>query len=229
MEQDSDFSRTFTLNELYVENYNIDPSKKMSKPVEIRSGVKLGDIVKSIAPGAQLTVDVLDELASDEPTKYHYLTPRDIQDGIISDSLPYLKYIEPQLEKHCISPGDLLLSKNGAPFKIAVADDFGDQTVLANSSLYVIKLDANRVRPFYLKAFLESGAGAAVLNNIAVGSTLPVIQISALLLITIPCPPLDEQIELEEGYLKSIMTVKDLKIQLASAIKASKGFFKEAN
>ena len=44
-----------------------------------------------------------------------------IQNGIIDDKLPYLSSIEPKYEKYCLKNNDLILSKNGYPYKVAVA------------------------------------------------------------------------------------------------------------
>jgi type I restriction enzyme M protein len=121
------------------------------------------------------------------------------------------------------------MSKNGAPFKIAVVGDMKGKSILANGNLYVIELDESRIRPYYLKAFFESELGTKTLNSIAVGTALPVIQVEALKSVSIPCPPLGEQVELEKKYLKSMDTVRSLKSQLASALEASKNFFKEGD
>ena len=52
-----------------------------------------------------------------------------------------------------IHKNNLLISKNGAPYKIAVADVPNDKKILANGNLFVIELDLEKINPYYLKAF----------------------------------------------------------------------------
>ncbi|MDR1536486.1 MAG: N-6 DNA methylase [Clostridiales bacterium] len=228
LKTDSECGRTAAPAELERLGFILDPAKHLEKPVEIANGVPFGDVIKRITRGAQLSAEALDELSSSEPTGFQYLMLRDIQDGMISGKLPYLKRIEPRLEKYCVSQGNLLLSKNGSPFRAAVVGDLSGKAVLANGNLYVIELDESRVKPHYLKAFFESVAGMKALNGIAVGTAMPMLQIEALKSIIIPCPPLDEQEALEKRYLESVEAISSLRGQLASAIKASRSVFKES-
>jgi type I restriction enzyme M protein len=229
LKTDSEYSRLVSPADLENDGYNLDPARHLEKPIKINDGVCFGAVIKNITRGAQLNADALDELSSNEPTNYRYLMLRDIQDGLISDQLPFLKYIEARWEKHCVSPGNLVISKNGAPFKVAVIGELGEKSVLANGNLYVIELDETKIKPYYLKAFFESELGIKTLNNIAVGTAMPVIQVEALKSISIPCPSLAEQSEIEKHYIQSVETIRNLKNQLASALEQSKSFFKESD
>jgi len=229
LNSDADYSRLVSFADFKDDGYNLDPTKRFEKPVKIKNGIPFGNVIKNITRGAQLNADILDEITSDEPTNYQYLMLRDIQDGIISDQLPFLKYIEARLRKYCISSGNLVLSKNGAPFKVAVVGEMNDKSILANGNLYVIELDETKIKPYYLKAFFDSEIGTKALSSIAVGTAMPVIQVEALKSIIIPCPPLDEQGEPEMRYLQNIETIRTLKAQLASALEASKNFFMEGD
>jgi type I restriction enzyme M protein len=229
LRNDTDFSRLVSPADLEDGGYNLDPTKRFEKPVQIQNGIRFGDVIRGVTRAAQLNADTLDEISSNEPTDYQYLMPRDIQDGIINSRLPFLKSIEAPLEKHCISPGNLLVSKNGAPFKVAVVEETGGKSILANGNLYVVELDETRIKPYYLKAFFESEIGTRTLNSIAVGTAMPVIQVETLKSVIIPCPSLQEQGELEKRYLQSVETIRALKGQLVSAIELSRNFFKEGD
>jgi len=222
---DSGISRTVTATELAHEDYSLDPVKLLTKPVEVKGGVALGDVA-GIRRGSQITAKELDEMVSGEPTDYQYLRLCDIEDGAISGSLPYLKELVPRLQKYCVVPGNLLLSRNGSPFKMAVVEDCHGKSILATGNLLILE-PKECIRPLYLKAFLESEAGMQALNSALVGTTIPVIQTTALQAIQVPCPPLQEQLRVEGRYLASLRTIQDLKQQLASAIEASKSIFEE--
>ena len=225
LDNDRDISRTVSPEELALEDYSLAPGKLLAKPLEVSGGVALGELV-NIRRGSQVTAKDLDEMVSGEPTDYQYLRLCDIEDGAISGDLPYLKELAPRLEKYCVAQGNLLLSRNGSPFKMAVVEDCHGKTILATGNLLILE-PGESIRPFFLKAFLESEAGMKALNSTLVGTTIPVIQTDALKTIQVPCPLSEEQLRVEERYLASLQAIRELKEQLANAIEASKSIFGE--
>ena len=143
-------------------------------------------------------------MSSALPTKYQYVMLANVQNGIIDKELPYHKELPKRLEKYCIRKNNLLLSKNGFPFKVAVAETPDDRLVLANGNFYVIELDTEQVNPYYVKAYLESEQGIAQLKRITVGTSIPNIGVSQLYTIQIPLIPLAEQQKVALKY-KSIL------------------------
>ena len=154
-----------------------------------------------------------------------YLMLANIKGGIIDAQLPYLKEIPAKYKKYCIKSGDILLSKNGFPFKVAVAEPPSGREVLANGNLYIISLDETLVDPYYVKAYLESEQGSKQLKNIAVGTSMPNIGIAQLGTIIIPVPPMSEQKQLVEEYKTVLNKISDLRSQLAEAEGDLKKFF----
>jgi len=225
MENNSDYSYLLSESELVEIDYNLEPVKKREIPDYIKGDFILEGVIDDITRGAQIRNDELDELQSDSPTDYQYVMLKDIQEGIINDKLGYLKKIEPQLQKYCLSEENLILAKNGAPFKVAIAEGLDGKTVLANGNLYIIDLNKTKIRPHYLKAFLESDDGQKMLNNIAVGANMLTINVPALKAMPIPCPSLEEQDEIVDKYRQVLKNIQTLKQQLASAIEMSKSFF----
>ena len=57
------------------------------------------------------------------------------------------------MEKYCIKNNSLVISKNGAPVKIAVASVEEGRKILANGNLYVIELDETKVNPYFVKDY----------------------------------------------------------------------------
>ena len=88
-----------------------------------------------------------------------YLMLANIKDGVIDKELPYINEIAPKYEKYCLRNNCLLLSKNGYPFKVAVAQVEEGKKILGNGNLYIIELDQSKVNPYYLQAFFESEQG----------------------------------------------------------------------
>ena len=157
-------------------------------------------------------------MVSNEVTNMQYLMLANIQNGMIDDKLPYLSSIEPKYEKYCLKNNDLILSKNGYPYKVAVASVREDQRILANGNLYIIELDEDRANPYYVKAFFESEQGVATLKNITAGATIPNIGVDKLKKVLIPLPSMEEQNRIAQKYQAAQDEIAMLKLRLERAI-----------
>ena len=197
-------SRSVSKEELIDNDCVINPTRYLTEDIVIENGVPFDSIIKSITRGAPLKASDLDELVSKEPTDYQYLMLSNIQLGQIDSDLPYIKGIQDNQKKYCVKNHALILSKNGAPFKIAVAEVQPGKTVLANGNLYIIEIDEDKADPYYVKAFLESEKGTALLKSITVGATIPSIGVEALKKISIPLIPIEEQHNFAALYLAKI-------------------------
>lgn len=215
---ETDISRCVTAQEIAENQFNLSPAAYLEvEEQHIENGVELGTVV-SITRGAQLQASALDEMSSDVATDYQYLMLANIQNGIIDDELPYLREIDSKLEKYCLKPDDLLLSKNGAPFKLAVAEVRAGQHILANGNLYVMTVDRTKADPYYIKAYLESEKGAAALKRITVGSTIPSLGVEQLKKLLIPLPSLEEQKRIADEYKACVAELKSLRRKTAKVL-----------
>ena len=219
------YSKTVDSAELADADYVLSPSRYLQKPLIIKDARRLGEVATQIQRGATLRAGDLDKLTVNEATGYRYLMLSDIQDGNISDELPFLSGIEAKLEKHCIEDGDVLLSKNGAPFKVAVAEVPEDTKILANGNLYVIRVDREVLDPYYLAAFLGSNKGMEVLSAAVVGVTIPNIPLKTLREVPVPVPPIEEQREIVTSYQAKLDEIRILKMRAQRAIDEVRSFF----
>ena len=140
-------------------------------------------------------------------------------------SFPYLKEIPPKMEKYCIKSGDLILSKNGSPFKVAVAEVPEGRKILASGNLFVIQLDTDKVNPYYIKAYLTSNEGIAALKSIVVGATIPNIGVAQLNTLPIPLIEKEKQDDIAAQYLAKIDEINLLKRKIEKAENALKDIF----
>lgn len=212
------FSRTVNRKELAGSGYALSPAMFLKRPVEIKDALRLGDVVLEIRRGATLRANELDNLAKNEATNCRYLMLRDIQDGSISDDLPFLGELDKKLEKHCIKNGDVLISKNGAPFKVAVAEVPEGATILANGNLYMLTVDEDAIDPYYLAAFLSSNKGMEVLSRAVVGVTIPSIPLKNLREVPIPVPPIEKQEAISADYQAKLDELRVLKLRVQRAV-----------
>lgn len=216
---DSKYSRLVEYEEMEKQDFVLDPCRYLHHKIEIEYGVPFESVIKSITRGAQKTAKELDQLVTQQPTNIQYLMLSNIQDGLIDDELSSLKVLDPSLEKYCLKDNDLILSKNGYPYKVAIAHPRPGQKILANGNLYVIELDQDKINPLYLKAFLESETGINILKSITVGATIPNLGVEKLKKIQIPLPPLHEQNKVAVRYLAQLEEIRVLRIKLDKAIK----------
>src|SRR5699024_3395983 len=87
-------SRLVSIEEVAENEYVLNPSRYLQQETVVKNGVLFETVIKNITRGAQIKASVLDEIVSDEPTNMQYLMLANLQDGIISDELPYLKGID---------------------------------------------------------------------------------------------------------------------------------------
>ena len=226
--EDGEHSATVDLKKLQENDYVIYPPRYLNA-VEFKDGVEFGSLMKRVTRGTQLMGAKLAELTSDVPTNTRYLNVRNIQDGMISEDLPYLKELDPKLDKYCVGNGNLLISKTGRPFKVAVAEVEAGKKLLGSDNLFIIELDESKVNPYFLKAFFDSEIGATVLASIAVGNALPIISVESLKKLTVPLPPMDKQDEIAKRYLAKADEIKVLQLRLQKAQNELREIFEEVD
>lgn len=216
---DTAYSKTVSISEIAENDYSLSPQRYIIKNTyNFENGVLLGDIMKNVIRGVQLPSKHLDTLVSEMDTGMQYLELKNIQDGIISDRLPYIKAIEPKHQKYCLKADNLILSKSAMPLKVAVAEVPEGRQILASGNMFIIELDESRANPYYIKAFLESETGKAILKSITVGTTLPIIGVDELKKISIPLPPIEEQERIATRYLAARDEVKLMRYRLERAL-----------
>ena len=167
---DSDISMYVSAEQLRDNDYVLSMNRYIVHYVA--DGMAFGDVIKRITRGAQLNAKALDEITTTVPTDMQYLMLANIKNGLIDKELPYLKSIDKKNDKYCLSNHSLILSKNGYPYKIAVAEVKEGQRILGNGNLYIIELDEEKADPYYLAAFFGSEQGTAALRSITVGATI---------------------------------------------------------
>ena len=172
----------------------------MDNQISFENAVTFGDLIKNITRGISCKSSDIEEITSSAETTYKYLTVSNLSNGLIDEGLPSLTNIEEKYKKYCLKSNDLIISKSGFPYKIAVSEIAGKE-VLVNGNLYIITLDENRANPFYIKAFLDSKKGQYLLKRASVGSITPNISVEAIKKLQIPLPNISEQDRIAKLFL----------------------------
>lgn len=219
LQKDGKNSITISINEIAENDYIINASRYLEKAPEIKDGVAIESIVKSITRGAQLRASDLDENKSDEPTDYRYIMLSNINDGdIYFTDNQYLKDIQPNLKKFCVSNNSIVLTKTGSPdFKSAVVQVKEGTEILATGNMFILEIDETKANPYYVQALFDSELGRALFKSIYVGSAIPTISLEKLRKLEIPLPSPEEQNIIGEKYKEELERIADLKEKLETS------------
>lgn len=219
LQKNSNKSITISINEIAENDYIINASRYLEKAPEIKDGVELSSIVKSITRGAQVKASYLDENRAGEPTPYRYIIISNISDGDISfTNNQYLKDIQANVKKFCIRNNSIVLTKTGSPdFKSAVVQVKEGMEILATGNMFILEIDEKKANPYYVQALFDSELGRALFKSIYVGSAIPTIPLEKLRKLEIPLPSLEEQNIIGEKYKEELGRIADLKEKLSTS------------
>lgn len=219
LQKDGKNSITISIKEIEENDYIINASRYLEKAPEIKDGVAIANIVKSITRGAQLRASDLDENKSAEPTNYRYIMLSNINDGdIYFTDNQYLKDIQPNLKKFCVRNNSIILTKTGSPdFKSAVVQVAEGTEILATGNMFILEIDEKKADPYYVQALFDSELGRALFKSIYVGSAIPTIPLEKLKKLEIPLPSLEEQNIIGEKYKEELGRIADLKEKLSTS------------
>jgi type I restriction enzyme M protein len=210
-ETDSSISCSVDIQTLLDNDCVLNPARYTTTLPEIPHATTLGDVVVGkITRGAGLSAKERDELNSTEDTGIYFLTVGDIYNGRISDGLSRIKMVTEKIKHYILEDGDIVLSKNGTPFKAAAYVSQQGKTVLANGNIYVIRTN-EQVNPHYVSAYFNSTVGQQYLENIGVGSQFLSLAVGDLRKIVIPLPPIEEQNKFVERLLKEKEKAEELR------------------
>lgn len=219
LQKDGKNSITISIKEIEENDYIINASRYLEKAPEIKDGVEIESIVKSITRGAQLRASDFDENKSDEPTAYRYIMLSNINDGdIYFTDNQYLKDIQPNLKKFCVRNNSIVLTKTGsADFKSAVVQVAEDTEILATGNMFILEIDETKANPYYVQALFDSELGRALFKSIYVGSAIPTISLEKLRKLEIPLLSIEEQNIIGEKYKEELERIADLKEKLETS------------
>ena len=219
LQKDGKNSITISIKEIEENDYIINASRYLEKAPEIKDGVAIANIVKSITRGAQLRASDLDENKSAEHTNYRYIMLSNINDGdIYFTDNQYLKDIQTNLKKFCVRNNSIVLTKTGSPdFKSAVVQVAEGMEILATGNMFILEIDETKANSYYVQALFDSELGRALFKSIYVGSAIPTISLEKLRKLEITLPSIEEQNIIGEKYKEELERIADLKEKLETS------------
>jgi len=169
--------------------------------------------------GYQLTAKEQAEI-TDKNGNYELLTISDINDGKISNSLLKINGNNSKYDRYLLKERDVIISARGTKIKVAVAE-IKNRKIIPNGNLLVLRLNTEKINPYYLQAYLNSENGQLSLEQIQTGAIIMSINPSRIEQMKISMVDKEAQNIFAEKYKRKLMElylaqehVKKLKYQV---------------
>jgi type I restriction enzyme M protein len=190
------------LEEIIEKEYTLLP-KRYAKNIEFENSIKINEISEEIFRGVQIPSKKLNEMQThDEDYDYEVLNVGDIDEFKINyDNLLKIQSTNKKYDKYLVKDKDFIMTIRGTTFKSAVVEIEDERKIIATGNIMVLRLDTNKVNPYYLKTFLDSKIGRKLLYSIETGSSLISISKKTLTNAEIPLLDLEDQKEIGNKFL----------------------------
>ena len=176
---------TKSIEEVYTQDCNLMPDFHLEGGLSYNNARPLGDLVKDIRRGAKLAPEAWGPAAGDGEAPARKVSLKHFGDGMLDDELPGLAAVPAGAEEAVAESGDLLVSRMGTPFKMAVVGPHGGQLV-ADENVWIVRTGGDRQLAYYLRAYLESATGTKWLARMATGGGLQTVSAKNLAKIPVP-------------------------------------------
>ncbi len=199
---DTSKSISVSIDKIAKSDYNLSPLRYVLNNDTTETMVELGMYISEIKRGITLKASEMDRLISKQKSNIKCIRTSQISSGVVEEYSYYQGDIKSY--KNSTFDGDILISKVGTPFKVAVADT----NYLVVGNVYILCLKHN-ISPEYIKCYLSSKKGQEEIAKLAVGSSTPILNISDVEKIRIPIYKPKKQAQLEARAKEIVNELED--------------------
>lgn len=153
--------------------------------------------------GYQLTSKEQNEI-TDKNGNYELLTISDIEDGKINSNLLRINDNKSKYDRYLLKDGDVVISARGTKIKVAVAE-INNRKIIPNGNLLVLRLNTEKINPYYLQAYLNSENGQLSLKQIQTGAIIMSINPSRIEQMKVSIVDKETQDIFVERYKRKLM------------------------
>ena len=218
---------TKTLDAVYTRDCNLTPDFHLGEDLVYNNARPLGAIVKEIRRGAKLPVAAWKAVEGDDSSPVKKVAFKHFSEGLIDECLPGLTAVPPGAEDAVLEAGDLLISRMGFPFRIAVVESRNEKLV-ADENVWIVRMGGNRALAYYLRAYLESERGAKWLSRLSAGATLRTISAKNIEKIPIPDAEQEEVEKIARELEAATLIVRENRRRLNESLATMAGCFDRA-
>lgn len=219
---------TQAIDKVFARDCNLTPDFYLGEELVYNNSHPFGKIVKEIRRGAKLPMSAWKAVEGDSDSTVKKVAFKHLADGLVNEELPGLTEVPPGAEDAVLESGDLLISRMGFPFKVAVVD-LREEKLVADENVWIVRMGGNRTLAYYLRAYLESERGTRWLSRLSAGATLRTI--SAKNIEKIPVPDADEKTRAAiAGELeRTTILVRENRKRLEESLASMKNVFDDLN
>ncbi len=215
---------TKAIDKVFAQDCNLMPEFHLAGDLSYINARPLGELVEGIRRGAKLAPEAWAPAAGEGKAPVRKVSLKHFGDGMLDDDLPGLAAVPAGAEEAVAESGDLLVSRMGPPFKMAVVGPHAGRLV-ADENVWIVRTGGDRTLAHYLRAYLESEAGAKWLARMATGGGLQTV--SAKNLAKIPVPDAEpEKVAAIAGALEAATReAREARRRLAASLAAMRRVF----
>lgn len=219
---------TQAIDKVFARDCNLTPDFYLGEELVYNNSHPFGKIVKEIRRGAKLPMSAWKAVEGDSDSTVKKVAFKHLADGLVNEELPGLTEVPPGAEDAVLESGDLLISRMGFPFKVAVVD-LREEKLVADENVWIVRMGGNRTLAYYLRAYLESERGTRWLSRLSAGATLRTI--SAKNIEKIPVPDADEKTRaaIARELERTTILVRENRKRLEESLASMKNVFDDLN
>ena len=227
----NDFESVTTrpLDKICENDFILIPDFYLGEDFEYNNSRPFGELVGEIRRGAKLSIAEWKKYETTADTPVKKVAFKNFSEGLIDEVLPCLMKIPEGSRDAVLEDGDLIISRMGMPFKIAVVQASEGETLVADENVWICRMHGDKTQSYFLRAFLESQKGAKWMSRLSAGATLRTI--SAKNLTKIPVPEFDEKTRavIAEELEKNTILVRENRKRLNESLNSMKNVYNEFN
>lgn len=227
----NDFESVTTrpLDKICENDFILTPDFYLGEDFEYNNSRPFGELVGEIRRGAKLSIAEWKKYETTADTPVKKVAFKNFSEGLIDEALPCLLEIPEGFSDAVLEDGDLIISRMGMPFKIAVVQASEGETLVADENVWICRMHGDKKQSYFLRAFLESQKGAKWMSRLSAGATLRTI--SAKNLTKIPVPEFDEKTRavIAEELEKNTILVRENRKRLNESLNSMKNVYNEFN
>lgn len=227
----NDFESVTTrpLDKICENDFILTPDFYLGEDFGYNNSRPFGELVGEIRRGAKLSIAEWKKYEATADTPVKKVAFKNFSEGLIDEALPCLMEIPEGASDAVLEDGDLIISRMGMPFKIAVVQASEGETLVADENVWICRMRGDKKQSYFLRAFLESQKGAKWMSRLSAGATLRTI--SAKNLTKIPVPEFDEKTRavIAEELEKNTILVRENRKRLNESLNSMKNVYNEFN
>lgn len=175
------------------------------------NNIPLLKYTKSIYRGLNVSTKSVEEGHGD----YKIIKLSDVQDGEINVEklTPVTLKRKSRVDNYLVQVGDVIISNRGSNIKIAVVPHIDEKIILSHNFLG-IRLQKDKLDPWFLKEYLESPVGQYMISSKQIGTNILTINPKDLEDILVPVLDINDQLEIVEGFYGLKISIQEQLQQL---------------